>query len=218
MHTMMPLPPIPPAGGFDVILADPPWPMATNSAAKPGRNVRRHYPTMSLADIAAMPVRDIVARDAVLFMWITGPFLVLGAHIPIMKAWGFTPSASGFVWVKTNKRAPAAFTERDLFMGGGFTTRKNAEFCLIGKRGRSLRGDAGVPEVIIAPVQEHSRKPVEARVRIERYVGPGRRKLELFAREQSPGWTAWGNEVDKFTDHQRVATDENEHDTGDARA
>lgn len=216
---MMPLPPIPPAGGFDVIYCDPPWPMATNSATKPGRNVRRHYPTMPLADIAAMPVRDIVARDAVLFMWITGPFLVLGAHIPIMKAWGFTPSASGFVWIKTNKRAPAeAFTERDLFMGGGFTTRKNAEFCLIGKRGRSLRGDAGVPEVIIAPVMEHSRKPAEARARIERYVGPGRQKLELFAREQSPGWTAWGNEVDKFTESSRVATDENEHGTGDARA
>ena len=46
---------------FDVILADPPWSFSGNSAARPGRNVRRHYPTMTVAEVAAMPVREIAA-------------------------------------------------------------------------------------------------------------------------------------------------------------
>jgi site-specific DNA-methyltransferase (adenine-specific) len=183
--------------------------MATNSAAKPGRNVRRHYPTMKLADIAALPVREIVADQAILFMWITGPFLMLGAHLPIMSAWGFKPSAVGFTWIKTNKCAPALWlNDRDLFMGGGFTTRKNAEFCLIGKRGRSMRQDAGVHEVVIAPVMAHSQKPLEVRRRIERYVGTGLRMAELNAREEHPGWESWGNEVGKIPPQTKGQNDD----------
>ena len=79
---------------------------------------------------------------------------------------------------------------------GGFTTRKNAEFCVIGKRGPSVRRDAGVHEVIISPRREHSRKPDEFFQRIERYAaGP---YVELFSREHRPGWTCWGNEAGKF--------------------
>lgn len=83
-------------------------------------------------------------------------------------------------------------------MGGGFTTRKNAEFCLIGKRGRSVRVAKDVHEIIIAPRREHSRKPEETYTRIERYcAGP---YLELFARQQRAGWESWGNQVEKFTE------------------
>jgi N6-adenosine-specific RNA methylase IME4 len=50
-----------------------------------------------------------------------------------------------------------------------------------------------VHQIILSPVAEHSTKPHEARSRIERlFIGP---YLELFAREQAPGWHAWGNEV-----------------------
>lgn len=158
---------------------------------------------MSLAEIAALPVADVVADDCILFLWITGPFLAIGAHLPIMKAWGFKPSGMGFTWIKLNPKAPTLFFVRqDLAMGGGFTTRKNAEFCLIGKRGRSVRLDAGVHEVIISPRREHSRKPDEARERIERYCsGP---RLNMFARQSRPGWESWGMEATKF-DTQEAA-------------
>lgn len=184
-------------GAHRIVTADPPWIFKSNSEAAPGRNARRHYACMSLADIAALPVQDLAAPSCALFMWITGPLLAIGAHLPIMKAWGFKPSGMGFVWIKLNPRAASLFLLRtDLAMGGGFTTRKNAEFCVIGKRGRSVRRDSGVHEVIISPRREHSRKPDEFFERVERYAaGP---YVELFSREQRPGWTCWGNEVGKF--------------------
>jgi N6-adenosine-specific RNA methylase IME4 len=176
-------------GGFRVVVADPPWRFRSNSAAKPGRNAMRHYACMSLDEIEALPVAEIAAKDAALFLWVPGPFLVIGAHIPIMRAWGFQPSASGFVWIKTNRDGSLSF-------GGGFTTRKNAEFAVLGKRGRSVRRTADVCEVIISPRREHSRKPDGFFRRIQRYAdGP---RLDLFARQQREGWVAWGDETARF--------------------
>lgn len=179
-----------PRGKFGCVLADPPWRFKSNSLAKPGRNALRHYACMTLSEIAALPIEQYLNDDAALFLWITGPFLAIGAHLPIMKAWGFKPSGMGFVWIKTTQDG------RKLATGPGFTTRKNAEFCLIGKRGRSVRRDAGVHEVIIAPAREHSRKPEQVRTRIERYcAGP---YLELFGREKRKGWTVRGDQVGMF--------------------
>jgi N6-adenosine-specific RNA methylase IME4 len=183
--------------GYRVIAADPPWHFKSNSASKPGRNAIGHYACMSLDDIAALPVASLAADDSVLFLWITGPFMAIGAHVPLMKAWGFKPSGMGFVWIKLNPKAASLFfLEDDLAMGGGFTTRKNAEFCLIGKRGRSVRQNAGVHEVIIDPRREHSRKPDQFFERVQSYSdGP---YLELFGRQSRPGWDVWGNESTKF--------------------
>lgn len=182
---------------YRCVVADPAWNFASNSVENPGRNPRRHYRCMSLDDIAALPVERHVAREAVLFLWIIGPFLVKGYHIPVMRAWGFEPTAMGFVWVKLNQNAnPHFMTIRDLFNGPGFTTRKNAEFVVIGKRGRSPRIDAGVHEIIIAPRREHSRKPEESYRRIERYCdGP---RLELFGRQQRVGWDVRGEQAERF--------------------
>lgn len=176
-------------GGFKVITADPPWHFKSNSRAAPGRNAMRHYDCMSLADIAALPVADIAAPDAVLLMWITGPFLAIGAHIPIMKAWGFKPNSMGFTWAKTTSTGAWHF-------GGGFTTRKNEEFVVMGKRGRSVRAHADVRSLLVAPVREHSRKPDIFFESVERYSGGP--YCELFARQTRPGWSNWGRESNKF--------------------
>jgi len=109
----------------------------------------------------------------------------------------------GFVWIKLNKNASITdvrglklITLDDLFMGGGYTTRKNAEFCLLARRGSPVRLDKSVHEVIIEQRREHSRKPEEARKRIMRYAdGP---YLELFSREDHRKWKTWGNEEGKF--------------------
>lgn len=182
---------------YRVIAADPPWRFKSNSAERPGRNAMRHYATMPLSEIEALPVADYAADDCVLFLWITGPLLAVAAHLPIMRAWGFKPSGMGFTWIKLNPRAPQLFiVKNDLFKGGGFTTRKNAEFCLMGKRGSSVRKSSNVDEVIISPRREHSRKPDEAYERMQQYSdGP---YLELFGRQSRPGWTVWGNETSKF--------------------
>ena len=195
-----PLPQV--SGGWPCVLADPPWRFQSNSETRPGRNSRRHYHCLALDQIASLPVKDVVACDAYLWLWIPAPFLVLGVQVPIMRAWGFEPTAMGFVWVKyrrafdPNQLRFLPLAESDLHVGLGHTTRKNAEYCLLGQREQPKRLSGDVREVLLAPVREHSRKPDEVYERIEHFcAGP---RLDLFARERRPGWAAWGNELDKF--------------------
>ena len=78
----------------------------------------------------------------------------------------------------------------------GYTTRKNAEFCLLGRKGKPKRLSAKVEEIIISPLRKNSRKPEEPCQRIEEYAeGP---YIELNARTERPGWDTWGNETRKF--------------------
>ena len=189
---------------FSAVSADPPWNFKArapaNQNSKSRRDVERHYDTMRLPDIKALPVADIAAKDCHLFLWATGPNLP--AAFDVMAAWGFKFSAMGFVWIKMKRSFDARqlrvlpSIESDLHVGLGFTTRKNAEFCLLGRRGNARREAKNVREVIMSAVREHSRKPDEAYARIERYcAGP---YLELFARESRPNWTTWGNQRDHF--------------------
>ena len=76
---------------YRVIVADPPWRFKSNSLANPGRNALRHYDCMALPEITALPVTDVAAPDSVLFLWVPGPFLAIGAHLPIMRAWALNP-------------------------------------------------------------------------------------------------------------------------------
>jgi N6-adenosine-specific RNA methylase IME4 len=191
-------------GGFGCIMADPPWYFRSYAAVtnhdNSSRAIEKHYSTMNLRDIMAMPVRDVAARDAHLFLWATGP--CLPQAFEVIKAWGFRYSGMGFVWIKQRRALdprqlrmiPTA--ESDLHVGLGFTTRKNAEYVLLARRGNAKRVAKNVREVILSPAREHSRKPDEAYARVERYcAGP---YLELFGRQSRPGWTVWGNEATKF--------------------
>lgn len=194
---------------YRAIVADPPWHFRARTALQMSnwtsrRDAERHYRVMRIDDITALPVRELAAPDAHLFLWITGPLLVEGKHLQIMKAWGFKPSAVAFVWIKLKRRFDARqlrvvpVAEADLHVGLGLTTRKNTELCLLGRRGNARRNSKSVREPILSPVREHSRKPDEAYDRIREYCdGP---YLELFAREHRPGWDCWGNETDKFTE------------------
>jgi N6-adenosine-specific RNA methylase IME4 len=78
----------------------------------------------------------------------------------------------------------------------GHYTRANAEFVLLGARGHPRRASAGVPSLVVAPRQEHSRKPDVVRQRIDALVGEVPR-IELFARGRLPvGWDGWGLEYE----------------------
>lgn len=78
-----------------------------------------------------------------------------------------------------------------------YRTRANAEICILATKGHPKRVDAGVRQVILSHIEEHSKKPDEARKRIVRLMGDIPR-VELFARNTTPGWDVWGNEVNKY--------------------
>ncbi|MFZ2141543.1 MAG: MT-A70 family methyltransferase [Xanthobacteraceae bacterium] len=174
---------------FGAILIDVPLHFETWSAKGEGRSASRHYRVMTFEQSLTLPVGDLAADDAWIFSWLPAPFIPrIGEQ---MEAWNFEYSSKAFCWAKLNKKRPTPF------MGGGHTTRKGSEDCFLGRRGSPRRNSAGVYELIIAPVREHSRKPDEVYERIEEYCdGP---YLELFARTQRPGWTAWGDQVGMFT-------------------
>ena len=52
-----------------------------------------------------------------------------------------------------------------------------------------------VHQFIISPIEEHSKKPDITREKIIELAGDLPR-VELFARQKTPGWEVWGNEVD----------------------
>lgn len=170
------------ANGYGAILCDAPWGFTTYSKKNvaPARGAQP-YAVMSLADIAALPVADVAAPNSLLFMW-TVSHLQREAF-DVAAAWGFRPVSIAFVWDKGR-------------MGMGYWTRQEVEICHLFKRGRPSRLGKGVRSVIRAPRREHSRKPDEQYSRIEQLVGGP--YLELFARQAWSGWSAWGNQTDRF--------------------
>jgi len=185
---------------FGIVSADPPWPWETwgEVQGRGDRRAEKHYDTMSLAEIGKMPIGELAAKDCALFVWATGPHLPNA--IEAIDAWGFKYSGLGFVWIKTRAKHDRPFLNPtfDLHFGMGKTTRHNAEICLLAFRGSPTRLSTTVPEVIVAPVREHSRKPdVAAERMMELYGGPA---VELFARERRAGWACWSNEIDRFSD------------------
>ena len=171
---------------YKIIYADPPWQYKVYSDKGKGRSAENHYSTMSIEDICKLPVEKIADKDCVLFMWMTFPTLVEG--LKVLENWGFKYKTVAFVWIKQNKKTPS------LFWGLGFWTRANAEICILATKGKPKRISAKVHQVIISPVEEHSKKPDEIRKRIVELLGDIPR-VELFARQKVNGWDSWGNEV-----------------------
>lgn len=148
---------------------------------------------MRFEDIAALPVGEMCAKDAVLFLWATYP--KIEEALALIPRWGFTYKSIAFQWLKL-------YPSGKPFFGLGRWTRGNTEPCLLAVRGSPKRVSASVsqvvldpadPSVIEAPVLRHSAKPAAVRERIVELMGD-RPRVELFAREAAPGWLSWGNE------------------------
>lgn len=185
---------------YKVLYADPPWQYVTYSDKGQDRGAVQHYDVMTLDEIKAMPVKDLVERDAVLFMWVTDTHL--RQAFEVLDAWGFEYKTVAFYWVKQKKSSPQQEddseppAEGDDFFGMGKWTRANPEQCLLATRGKPKRLSGAVRKLLTAPVREHSRKPDQTYGRIEKLVeGP---YAELFSRTTAPGWDCAGNEVGKF--------------------
>ncbi len=165
---------------FAVLYADPPW--RYEHVASHSRAVENHYPTMELAELAALPVAEVAARDCILFMWATVP--KLAEAIDLMRRWGFE-YRSAYVW---DKCVP----------GMGYWSRVCHENLLIGIRGNPPAPPVSARRLSIIRSKRavHSSKPECVRSIIDALV-PGTPKLELFARGPAalPGWEVWGNEA-----------------------
>ncbi len=171
---------------YQIIYADPPW-QYEDKALAGLRGACCKYPVLSFNDLQLLPVADIADRDCALLLWTTMP--KLNESFPLIEAWGFDYKTVAFTWAKTNKNTMG------YFMGMGRWTRANAELCLFATKGKPKRVDAGVPQLIISDVMEHSHKPAIVREKIVQLMGDLPR-IELFARRKVEGWDCWGNEVE----------------------
>ena len=177
-----------PPGPFDLVMADPPWTFKVRSVKGITRmGAGGQYATMTTDDIKAMPVASLCAPDAMLWLWATNPMLPVA--LDVLAAWGFTFKTAGH-WSKKTKHGKQAF-------GTGYILRCAGEPFLIGTRGK-VRTSRSVRSLIEGRGREHSRKPDEAFIAAERLI-PDARRLELFSRQERPGWTVWGDETGRFS-------------------
>lgn len=188
-----------PAGGplFGELPPEPPpFPVdpMSNSPA-------RHYDTMDLDEIKAIPVQTVAADDCLLIMWVVDS--MIPQALEVGAAWGFDFKTVAYYWAKRRRETSSRkgpdddqICDRSFPMGTGYWTRGNPEQAFLFTRGSPRRLSAGVRKLILDPRREHSRKPDDSYARTERLVaGP---YLELFARQERPGWTVWGNQTDRF--------------------
>jgi N6-adenosine-specific RNA methylase IME4 len=159
---------------FGTIYADPPWKYGNQRTRAATDN---HYPTLTVEQIAALPVAELAGNDCHLHLWTTTAFLF---ECPkLFEAWGFT-YRSVLVWAKPH-------------MGLGNYWRVAHEFLMLATRGDAPFLDHSIPSWILADRGSHSTKPRAVRQLVER-VGLGPR-LELFGRSAIDGWTVFGNQI-----------------------
>jgi N6-adenosine-specific RNA methylase IME4 len=187
-QTLLPLPTV--EGGFATVLADPPW-RFTNRTGKVAPEHRRlhRYATMTPAEMIKVPVADVLAPNAHLYLWV--PNALVPEGLEVLEGWGFR-YVSNIVWAK--RRRDGGPDGR----GVGFYFRNVTEMLLFGVHGsmRTLPPARRQVNMIESRKRDHSRKPDEQYPLVES-CSPGPR-LELFARHVQPGWHAWGDEVPTF--------------------
>lgn len=171
-----------PNNKYQVIYADPAWKYndTCENGAIQSRGVDNIYKkTMSIDELCDLKVSELSQKNAVLFIWVTSPFLE--DVFSVISAWGFKYKAS-FVWDKIKHN-----------MGHYNSVRH--ELLLICTKGSCTPDNLKLYDSVQSIERgEHSAKPHEFYDIIETlYSG---KKIELFARNTRPGWDSWGNEID----------------------
>ncbi|MGH9077723.1 MAG: MT-A70 family methyltransferase [Acidimicrobiales bacterium] len=172
---------------FGTVLADPPWRFENRTGKVAPEHARlSRYDTMTTAEIAALPIADVMARQSHCYLWV--PNALVAEGLAVMSAWGFTYKAM-VVWAKRRKDGGPDGR------GVGFYFRNVTEPLLFGVRGKLRTLEPGRRQVnmIETRKREHSRKPDEQYKVIES-CSPAP-YLEMFARYPQEGWTAWGSEA-----------------------
>ena len=161
---------------YSTIVADPPWPSMHGRATYHRGKPERYYSVMTLEDIEAMPVYDLVDADAHLWIWAVNR--LLGQAWRIAEAWGFTPLTIA-TWCKPGP-------------GMGYYLRNNTEHAIFATRGRPMPPDDPPTSTWWQwPRGPHSAKPAAFFDLVEQ-VSPGP-YVELFSRTPRLGWDSWGD-------------------------
>lgn len=150
-------------GKYQVIYADPPWAYRVWSKKGNGRSAESHYPTMSIEEIADLPVNELADENCALFLWVTFP--LLREIWKVIDAWGFTYKSVAFVWIKQNKKADS------LFWGMGYWTRANAEICILATKGSPKRYSKRVHQVIVSDTLLRTGRTGRGWVRRNHFIG-----------------------------------------------
>lgn len=192
---------------YRTVLADPPWRFSnrTGKMAPEHRRLAR-YDTMSVEEISSLPVRELIAETAHLYLWVPNALLPHG--LEVLRRWGFEYKTN-IVWHKIRKDGGPDGR------GVGFYFRNVTEMMLVGVRGKNARTLApGRRQVnfIASRKREHSRKPDEQYHIIES-CSPGP-YLELFSRGKRDGWACFGNQAhdgyrptwDTYANHSQTQT------------
>jgi N6-adenosine-specific RNA methylase IME4 len=169
---------------YDIIYADPPWAYRnkkTGGSMVSGAEAK--YPTMSVGEICALPIKDIASKNSVLFLWATVP--LMPEAFQVMQAWGYKYKTM-ITWRKI------------MSLGMGYWFRGQCEHLLLGVRGQVKAFRLQEPNFIQAKVLRHSQKPDEFRLLVERATAKmsSQNRIELFSRCQAQGWDVFGNEVE----------------------
>ena len=172
---------------YRTIVIDPPWKYGawgkTSPKTRPNSKVYpMPYKTMSLSEIAALPVPSLADVDCELYLWVTQKYMPDG--FKILAGWGFKYCGT-LTWCKE---------PRGTGQGGLFTP--TTEFILhgrIGKMPKKKRIDSTWWK-ITRPHNAHSKKPEFFQDIIETVSDEPR--LEMFARRPRSGWSVFGNEVE----------------------
>ena len=173
---------------YGPILADPPWSYGNAGCRGAAAN---QYPTMTDAEICALPVADLAAPDCALVMWATWPKLREG--LDAIAAWGFD-YVTAFPWVKVNSVSADLFADEiriGVPYGVGFWARGASEIVMIGKRGSPPPPPNGFIG-LLSPNLQHSRKPDSIYEFAETLPAP---RLEMFARRPRDGWDVFGDQI-----------------------
>lgn len=182
---------------YDLAELDPPWTYELWSAKGEEKSAQAQYATMSLKEIAALPVGDLLAPSGMAIVWLTWPLVAIGAHVQVIKGWGLEPVTGGG-WAK---RYPSG----KLRWGTGYVARSVHEPYIIARLPGTKWNGASFPNLVETLeavsvdglAREHSRKPDEFYALVEA-AWPEARRVSLFARQSRPGWSTWGNEATKF--------------------
>lgn len=167
---------------YQVIYADPPWDVRRGpDYASNGASRILTYPTMSLEEIQKLPISNLAGSDCRLFLWTINKYME--ETFAILRSWGFKYSTT-LVWCKN---------PNGIGLGGTFSL--TTEFLLFAYKGRCGADRRWDTTWWLEKRGKHSQKPEKFRQIIEETF-PNTQKIELFARQQTPGWDVWGNEVE----------------------
>lgn len=180
---------------YRTIVADPPWPIKDSGrrteskggrwAGTAGKRSVVPYDRLSIKQIEALPIGELAACDAHLYLWAVNAFLP--EAYDVVRAWGFKPSTL-LTWCK-----------KPMGLGMGGTFVNTSEFVLFARKG-SLPALERIDRTwwewkrpyIHGGGPTHSAKP-DAFLDIVEVASPGPR-LECFARRARFGWDYWGDE------------------------